>query len=380
MVSYFFELTAVTGGLLALALSIAWGLTRLAIVLAEKRRIMAEVNHRSSHRTPTPRLGGVGLVAGILLGIGVATLAVLSPQSFPVVVRPTENALSPSMFGVMAACVLGAFLLGLWDDISNPPAWVKLVGQLILAIAPPLLGWRMKHFHVPGMDEVTEIPAMAGTVVTALWILALMNAVNFMDGINGIAGRFGQIVAGATFFAIFQLRGGEGVMVLCACLFGACTGFLFWNHPKARTFMGDCGSQPLGLFVALLGVMVVNLPTSYPLPFLGFVIIVSPFLFDVGITLMKRLLEGQNVLKAHREHLYQRHLAATGEDHDNTLFFYELHHLPIAVIGILYIFYLYAPANAAAQTVCLLLTTAILAHYAWRVLRAEDQRLLAPTG
>jgi len=374
LIQYLMTMVLVYGVLLGMAWALSWITTRGAIALAERRRIVATVNHRSSHRVPTPRLGGVGIVSGMFFACAIVALGLVAPETFPVAMRPSKDAISLWLLAVLAVSILGAFLLGLWDDIADAPALVKLVGQLALAIVPPVLGWRLEHIHFPGMSGALELQTVPSVMLTSVWILAMMNAVNFMDGINGIAGRFGQVVAASAFFATFQLGGSESLLILCAGLFGGCTGFLSWNLPKARTFMGDCGSQPLGLFLALLGVHLANLPTTFPLPILGYILIVSPFLFDTGITLVKRLLEGKNVLHAHREHLYQRYLVACGEDHDRTLFFFEMHHLAVALLGILYVFYFFSPADVGWQVGAIGTAALILAHYAWRVLEAEDRR------
>jgi UDP-N-acetylmuramyl pentapeptide phosphotransferase/UDP-N-acetylglucosamine-1-phosphate transferase len=353
-----------------------WGLSLLAtgfsIRLAEKRQLLAEVNHRSSHRVPTPRVGGIGIIVGLLpalllLSIGQAT-------DLGALLSYGEGFFGWTEQAVLLVGLLLAFALGFWDDVRNAPAWAKLGGQLLLAIAPPLLGLRLQAIHLPGMEEPYPLSPAISIPITAAWIVYVMNAVNFMDGINGIAGLFGQYVAVATGAAIFNFAGAGEVLVLCVGLGAALAGFLHYNTPKARTFMGDCGSQPLGFLLAILGVQVANAPVSYPLPFLGYVLILSPFLYDVGVTLVKRALERKRLMDAHREHLFQRHLAATGEDHEFTLWWFTGIHLATAICGALYLRFAWQPTALAWQAALVTATLLALGYYTFGVLRAEDRQ------
>lgn len=359
----------------------AWAVSSMVtmgvIALAEQRQLLAPVNHRSSHKVPVPRLGGVGIMMGNLVGFLSLALVLVAGNQLPEFLRPVDGAMPLSTLALMAGAAFGAFLLGLWDDLGNVPAAVKLVGQLVLCLVPPLLGLRLEQIHLPGMPAVIELAPAVGIPLTVLWLLAIMNAFNFMDGINGIAGRFAQVVAVGSLIGVVLYRGGETILYLAPAIFGACGGFLGYNVPRARTFMGDCGSQPLGLLLGLLGIHISQLPTTYPLPFIAYVVMVSPFLYDVAITLVKRLLEGRNVFQAHREHLYQRHLIATGEDHLRTLWFFESHHLPLVVLGTVYLLLFWRPTDAIWQAAILGLSLIVLAHYTWQVLAAEDRNPMA---
>jgi UDP-N-acetylmuramyl pentapeptide phosphotransferase/UDP-N-acetylglucosamine-1-phosphate transferase len=167
--------------------------------------------------------------------------------------------------------------------------------------------------------------------------------------------------------------GWESLIILCAAAIGAVHGFLNYNLPVARTFMGDCGSQPLGVFIALLGVHLATVPTTYPLPLLGFVLIVSVFLYDVAYTLIKRASERKNVLQAHREHLYQRYLIATGEDHRGTLDMMEGYMIITGIAGGLYLHIAFDPAKTTRQLVLVAIAVAALVHYTIKVRRAEHR-------
>lgn len=373
--------TALLVGLLTVALpigllaaAISWGLTGWSIRLAHRRQLLAEINERSSHTTPTPRVGGIGLVGGMLVGFFVLAAMIILPDAMPPILRQVDPGFLtwPKWFGLLIPLIL-AFALGFWDDQHNPPAAVKLVGQILICVIPPLLGIRLDTLALPFFANPISLPIWISLPVSAGWILLVMNAVNFMDGINGLAGTFGRRVALFFLVATWNFAGWESMVVLCAALWGASAGFLPWNAPRAKTFMGDCGSQPLGVFAALLALHFTSLPTTHPLPFLAAVAILSVFLFDVLLTLARRSLRGANLMEAHREHLYQRFLVAHGEDHGRTLRMVDFFLILTGLLGGAASLLFSIPGGGTGQIVLLLLCGAALVSYYWTVRRAERQ-------
>jgi UDP-N-acetylmuramyl pentapeptide phosphotransferase/UDP-N-acetylglucosamine-1-phosphate transferase len=166
-----------------------------------------------------------------------------------------------------------------------------------------------------------------GAILTFVWIVGLINAYNFMDGTDGIAG--GQAVAAGLGWALLgwnagqPLVGGLGFLVACSSL-----GFLVHNWPPARIFMGDVGSAFLGYTLAVLPVMFGGLGSdSGAAPVIGCAL-VWPFVFDPAFTFIRRLLHRENVLAAHRSHLYQR-LIASGSSHRRVALIY----VGLALVG-----------------------------------------------
>ncbi len=352
-------------------------LTGKSIQFAIKRNLVAHPNSRSSHQIPTPRVGGIGIMAGLMVGLGLVALMVGIPDRMPRALQLSDGAFNWLKLGGMTLALLLAFAIGFWDDRHDTPALFKLIGQVAIAIIPPVAGLQLTHLQIPYVGDVAFHPIVS-ILVTALWILIVMNTVNFMDGINGLAGRFAQIVGFTALLATFTYAGGEILIPLGAALVGANIGFLDYNFPKAKTFMGDCGSQPLGVYVALLGIIVAGSPFSYPIPFLGFIIVVSPFLFDVLYTLIRRAIQGENVFVAHREHLYQRYHIATGEDHSKTFRFVEVYLYISAVLGGLYMAFLFHESKALWQAVFIAAAVAALFHYARRVRAVESSSTPQP--
>lgn len=365
-------LPALCFGMAAYALA-GW-LTGQSIRLAERGGILAHPNHRSSHAQPTPRLGGIGLVGAVVVLLAVWGVLMTEIQRFQSFDEP-ETA-EWLVLGAVLATVVMAFALGLWDDRGNPPALVKLAGQAVIAAIPAIV-LPVRELHIP-YAPVYHLPPAVGIAIAFAWVLLMMNVVNFMDGVNGLAGRFGNV------FGIVLVLWGlnrpwcDEQVIHGAILLGACSGFLRWNYPQARTFLGDCGSQPLGALVAVLGLLVVNNDlhwvgnVQYRFdPFVPVLIVVSPFVFDVLVTLQRRMVMGKNVLQAHREHLYQRHLIATGENHVRTTEFVTGFLYASGIIALVYMRFS-SPETPMWRTMLIMAAVVNLGLYDTLARRAEQ--------
>ncbi len=233
-------------------------------------------NHRSLHVRPVPRVGGLGLLAGFVAGLA-AGLAVV-PAAAP----------SPAVLGGLALLAL----VSLGDDLRGLPVTARLLVQIV-AVALALHG-----LGVPLADWWWLLPLGAWSI----------NLYNFMDGADGLAG--GMAVAGFGAMGLALLWwGGAGHAIEALDLAAAAAGFLLWNHPPARIFLGDVGSTSLGYLaftLALQGVLEGGFGPWLP------VIAFAPFLVDSSLTLARRLLRGERVWEPHREHFYQRLVAARG--------------------------------------------------------------------
>ncbi len=325
------------------AWAVAYQLTGLSIRVANSRGILARPDHRSSHLSPTPRVGGIGLVWGAIIPITIYAVFSNHIQHWQGFTDIDEIDMI-AMGGLLGATAVG-FLLGLIDDLLAPPALVKLFGQAVVSAIPVLTGLAVRQVQVP-YGPVIDLPFIAGAAIAWFWMMLMMNAVNFMDGINGLAGRFAEVTGIALVLVGMNRSWCNEFAVIGAALWGAGAGFLPWNRPDARTFMGDCGSQALGAFAGASILLLVNndirlwdesLGRELFDPFLAGVILFAPFLFDTTFTLLRRLFSGRNIFEAHREHLYQRYLIAVGEDHSRTLAFVSNWLYAACIMGVLYI-------------------------------------------
>jgi UDP-N-acetylmuramyl pentapeptide phosphotransferase/UDP-N-acetylglucosamine-1-phosphate transferase len=262
----------------AAALVLSWAGTAAVRTWALRRGVLDVPNERSSHVAPTPRGGGAAIVAVVLGGAALGGAVGIF--------RPAWPLLAAGAGGLLVA------LVSLKDDLRPLPALIRLAAHV--AAAGVLVG---------GMPAAWGLPA-------AFWLVGLTNAYNFMDGIDGIAGLQGA-VAGSAWAAIGWLAGRPEIALLGALLAAASLGFLAHNWSPARIFMGDVGSAFLGYSFAALPLLFDA--TSLRSLLMG-VLVVWPFVLDSGFTLLRRLLRGENVLTAHRGHLYQR-WAQSGAPH-----------------------------------------------------------------
>lgn len=259
--------------------------TRLAEVLGRRRRLLDIPNDRSSHVIPTPRLGGLGIMAG-----SVAGWAALGGPSDP------EGSLL-----LAVALALGA--VGLLDDVGRTSVAGKYLAQLVAAVAVvAIVGPQLR---VAVGDIELAIGGIPAAILTAVGLTAVVNAVNFMDGIDGIIGSV-MVVAGLAALALVAPDAAPLMLAVAA----ATAGFLAWNVAPASIFMGDSGSQFLGLVV---GATLLRGPSGV-VEVVPAGLLLAALLADTGFTLVRRARAGRDLFAGHREHLYQR-LVQAGRSH-----------------------------------------------------------------
>ncbi len=259
-----------TGAWIALAGIASAAGTWLARRYALARHLLDEPGERRSHQVPTPRGGGAAIVA-VMLAVAAGLLVRAS----------APEAVLLGGFVLALALVAG---IGAWDDHRPLSPWLRLA---VHGLAGALLGGALWWAGAPAWLVV------AG----ALLVPGLVNVWNFMDGINGLAASQALLCAGL--FAS-GLAGDWRLLAWAAA--AACLGFLPFNFPRARIFLGDVGSGALGLVLAwLLAVLVLQRPGAWPSA-----LALLPFLADAGFTLVRRMLRGEKWWQPHATHLYQR--------------------------------------------------------------------------
>ena len=269
--------------LLALGCAASWALTSSVRRYALQSGLIDRPNARSSHTVATPRGGGVAIVVSFL-GLVVVLLA--------------TGSVDPRL----AAALLGSgsvvAVLGFIDDRAPIRASWRFLGHLLAAVW--VLYWIGPLPPVPMLGVVVDL-GIAATLLAALYLVWSINLFNFMDGIDGIASLEAIAVSlGGAF--VWWLTQPQGDWPL-AIAFAACVaGFLVWNFPPARIFMGDAGSGFLGCMVATLALW-----SSHTAPhlFWSWFILGGCFMVDATTTLVRRVARGERFSEAHRSHAYQ---------------------------------------------------------------------------
>lgn len=276
-------------------------------------------NSRSNHQRVIPTAGGVGLVAAF--GICAMALSVMHPFLLP---------FFPANFPQILSLIFAIGLLGLCDDIFQLSAKLKFGIMIILSGAGAYsVGLPLA---LPLGSASYTIPSTVGFLGALLWVFVVVNAVNFMDGANGLVTN--MMVVASFVMAVIGLSAGSALSVfLCGVLIVGLLGFLPYNQRrKASVFLGDTGSLFVGFIFALASLSVVNISIDGSLLFLG-PLLILPLLTDVLLTLAFRVKHNQNLLTAHRDHIYQR-LIVKGLSHLQVTWIYSILALVFANISI----------------------------------------------
>ena len=264
--------------------SVSWALTGLLRRYALAKCLMDVPNDRSSHTIPTPRGGGISIVVTFLIGlIFLWVIQLVGNESF----------IALSGAGVMVS------VIGFIDDHAHIAARWRLLGHF--SAASWLVFW-LGGLPLLILFGYSVDPGWAGNVMAVVALVWLLNLYNFMDGIDGIAGveaLSSTLVAGLLFLFVFD---NQDMASLNLLMFAAVIGFLVWNFPPAKIFMGDAGSGFLGLMLGGLALY----GTHIELVMLWvWLILLGIFIVDATFTLLRRLLRGEKVYEAHRSHSYQ---------------------------------------------------------------------------
>lgn len=269
-------------------------LTRQLIDWARAHGVLDLPNDRGGHALPTPRGGGLAIV--VVVSVAALLAAVLHPESVG------------SLAGVMLPA-LAVALVSWFDDIHSVPIRIRFLVHFAAAVAATAMLGPVERVDLGSFGAVEF--GDAAWPLTVLWIVGLINAFNFMDGIDGIAGITG-LAGGIAIAAAASISGASAIGAVAAAFAAASLGFLMWNWPPARVFMGDVGSTFCGTLLAVLPLAVGAEAKPRAVPVAVFVM--WPFIFDTAYTILRRLRSRENIFEPHRSHLYQR-LAIAGWSH-----------------------------------------------------------------
>jgi Fuc2NAc and GlcNAc transferase len=269
--------------LLIFVLILSYVLTALLRRYALARNLMDIPNQRSSHSAPTPRGGGVAIVVSFIMALSLLFF--------------NDDITAQVYVGIIIACGLIA-IIGFLDDHGHIPARWRLIGHFCAA------AWGLYFLGgLPPIDIFGWVVnlGITGNILATFFLVWMLNLYNFMDGIDGLA----SVEAVTTCFGgalVYYLAGTHDNIALISVLGFAVLGFLAWNFPPARIFMGDAGSGFLGITLGFF-----SLQAAIVLPELlwSWLILLGVFVVDATVTLLRRLLRGEKVYEAHRSHAYQ---------------------------------------------------------------------------
>ena len=289
---------------------VTFGATWLVLRLSHKYKIYPAIRSRDAHSKPTPRLGGIAMMVGFAASIGVASLLGWFHSVF----------VDPTKIVTILICAVAINLLGFFDDLYDLDWTLKLAGQFLVS---GVLAWQGVQIVSLPIAGLTIGSFGTSLVVTVFVTVLVMNAVNFIDGLDGLVA--GVVLIGTTvFFAYSYLLAQQTsptnyfnlASVLSAIVIGMCLGFLPYNWHRAKIFMGDSGAMLLGMLMAVSALTVTGqvdphvaakddfLPAFIPL-ILPLAILVLPLL-DFTLAVFRRLRAGKSPFAADRQHLHHR--------------------------------------------------------------------------
>jgi UDP-GlcNAc:undecaprenyl-phosphate GlcNAc-1-phosphate transferase len=291
--------------------------TPLVRRLAVRNGFIDHPSDRKVHPKPTPTLGGLALWFAVLVGLGVA----YAIPDF----RPLFEASSEPIGVAVAGTVIVA--LGGYDDVRTLSVPAKVAGQILAAGILLLYGVQLAYFWFPGLG-VLSLSADLALPLTLLWVLAMVNAVNLIDGLDGLAA--GVVAIAAAAFFLYAQQAGQPIWgdspspasLLSVVVAGAALGFLPYNLHPARIFMGDSGSMLLGLVLGaatISGVGKTDAPTNSDLAALAIpvaiplLVLAVPFT-DVAFAIVRRVRRGRPVTRPDKEHIHHQ-LLEIGHSH-----------------------------------------------------------------
>ncbi|HBQ25269.1 MAG TPA: undecaprenyl-phosphate alpha-N-acetylglucosaminyl 1-phosphate transferase [Syntrophomonas sp.] len=274
---------------------IAYFIVPLAIRIAPRIDAIDEPDQRKVHQVAMPRVGGIAIFLAFFLSV-----LIFIPKSAQV-------------NGLIIGTVI-IFITGLLDDIYGLPAWVKLLAQ-ILAASVAIFSGIVVSFVTNPFDGMLNLGYLS-IPSTLLWIVGITNAINLIDGLDGLAAGVSAI-AGCTLGIVTLLNGQTVAAVMAFILVASTIGFLPYNFYPARTFMGDCGSNLLGFVLGCLAILGLAKSAAIISLFIPIIILVIP-IFDTFFAIIRRIYNKTPIFSPDKDHLHHR-LMGMGFSHQNSV-------------------------------------------------------------
>ncbi len=290
-------------------MNISWvyalaGLTALVTALLVTPRVRAlalhvgvldAVDERRMHDEPKPRIGGIAVYLGVAFALFVSIGFAIQRTLFHNA-DDTQN-----FFGLLFGGTL-IMIVGVWDDIMGMSPRAKLVAQFVVAIISIVYGFHIGGFRIPVTDQYVNLPVWVDYPLTLLWYLGMMNAINFLDGLDGLLAGV-TAISGIFLFAIAVAHGHVTAALVLAALIGASLGFLPYNFNPAKIFLGDTGSLFIGYVFATVSLIItarVAVAVSLLVPLVALALPVV----DTAAAIFRRFRAGKSIAEADRGHFH----------------------------------------------------------------------------
>jgi len=290
------EIILLIGIATSLAFIINLYLTPILIYLSHKHGLFDKTDYRKIHTEDTSRLGGIGIYASFLISTIISPLLVSLIIDNSVILENSELNIILLIFSTVII-----FSTGVLDDFAEMRARYKLLGQIIASIIAIIGGATISSIQIPFTETVIQLGYFS-IPLTIIWIIGITNALNLIDGIDGLSSGI-SIIAAMIYGFVFLLHGQYLPAIISYALVGSLFGYLFFNFPPARIFMGDSGSLLLGFILSILPL--VAFPTSGTSLILPLTLLSIPIL-DVVSAIWRRTRDGNNIFSPDRFHVHHK--------------------------------------------------------------------------
>ncbi|PTF73109.1 glycosyltransferase family 4 protein [Staphylococcus chromogenes] len=311
-------------------------LTPIVIAVSKKLDIVDRPNFRKIHTKPISMLGGSAILLSFFIGIWLGA--------------PIEREIKPLLLGAIVI-----YLVGLIDDLYDLKPVLKLIGQIIAASIVVVYGVTIDFISIPIGPTIhfgwLSIP------ITIFWIVAITNAINLIDGLDGLAAGVSTIAL-VTIAFIAILQGNIFIIMICSVLIGSLLGFLVFNFHPAKIFLGDSGALLLGFIIGFLSLLGFKNITFISL-FFPIVILAVPFI-DTLFAMIRRVKRGQHIMQADKSHLHHK-LLDLGYTHRQTVILIYAMAIMFSVVSV--ILYLSQPWGGFLTMLLIIITIELIVEF-----------------
>ncbi|MHD0398367.1 glycosyltransferase family 4 protein [Staphylococcus simulans] len=323
--------------LILVTMAVSVILTPIVIKISKKLDIMDKPNYRKVHTKPVSVLGGTVILFAFIFGIWIG--------------HPIEREIIPLILGTMIM-----YFVGLIDDVHELKPLYKLIGQTLAALVVVYHGVTIDFIQLPFISGTIQFGILS-IPITVFWIIAITNAINLIDGLDGLAAGVSTI-AFMTIGFIAILQADIFIMMICSVMIGSLLGFLFYNSHPAKIFLGDSGSLQLGFIISFVSLLGFKNITFFSLLF-PMVILAVPFI-DTLFAMIRRAKKGQRIMQPDKSHLHHR-LLKLGYTHRQTV--YLIYSIAIMFSISSVILYLSQPWGVVMMLILILITIELIVEF-----------------
>jgi len=263
--------------------------------LALKVGVLDAVGERRMHDEPKPRIGGIAVYLGLAVALFVTIGFALKTTLFHSA-NDTQD-----FFGLLFGGTL-IMLVGVWDDVMGMTPRDKFLAQIVVAIVSMVYGFHIPGFELPGTDRYVNLPPYIDYPLTLVWYLGMMNAINFLDGLDGLLAGV-TAISGLFLFAIASAHGHVGAALVLCALVGGALGFLPYNFNPAKIFLGDTGSLFIGYVFATVSLLI-TAKTAVTITLLVPLVALALPVVDTAAAIFRRFRAGRAITQADRSHFH----------------------------------------------------------------------------